>query len=59
MKNIEERAKEFALDTHDFDWFKKWSEEMEKKRLILRVSWNGLFGDHKDNCMELQKWLIW
>lgn len=40
-------------------WLKKWSEEMEKKRLILRVSWNGLFGDYKDNCMELQKWLVW
>ena len=40
-------------------WFKKWSEETEKKCLILRVSWNGLFGDYKDNCIELQKWLVW
>lgn len=33
--------------------------KMELKRLILRVSWNGLFGDYEDNYMELQKWLIW
>ena len=33
--------------------------KMKLKGLILRVSWNGLFGDYKDNCMELQKWLAW
>ena len=38
--------------------YKKWVEELEKKRLILRVSWNGSFGDWKNNCPELKQWLI-
>ena len=39
-------------------WFKKWSEEIEKKHCILKASWKGSFGDWKENCPELKQRLI-
>ena len=36
-------------------WFKKWSEETEKKHLILKASWKGSFGDWKNNCPEIKR----
>lgn len=46
------------MKTDYTEWFKKWSEESEKKRIILRVSWNGTFGCWRNNCPELKQWLI-
>ena len=37
---------------------KKWLEESEKKRLVLKASWKGFFCDWRDNCPELKQWMI-
>ena len=46
------------MNTDYTEWFEKWSKELEKRCLILRVSWNGSFASWRNNCPELKQWLI-
>lgn len=40
------------------EWWRKWSEELEKKRTIFKASWKGSFEDWKENCPELKQRLV-